>query len=96
MRITAFIYAILLGAKACSPVLRELGGDELIERALMDLPVGPSSIIICISGCDIPDRFLSGLDRTDLDHLASGVSRRDQPWLRPYLVHDPARSLPGN
>jgi tripartite ATP-independent transporter DctM subunit len=47
-RTTAFIFGILLGATAFSLVLRGLGGDELIERALLGLPFGPTGIIICI------------------------------------------------
>jgi tripartite ATP-independent transporter DctM subunit len=45
---TAFIFAVLLGATAFSLVLRGLGGDELIERVLLDLPFGPTGIVICI------------------------------------------------
>ena len=45
---TAFIFAVLLGATAFSLVLRGLGGDELIERVLLDLPFEPTGIIICI------------------------------------------------
>ncbi|HIL98266.1 MAG TPA: TRAP transporter large permease subunit [Pseudomonadales bacterium] len=47
-RTTAFIFAVLLGATAYSLVLRGLGGDELIEGALLGLPFGPSGVIICI------------------------------------------------
>lgn len=47
-RTTAFIFAVLLGATAFSLVLRGLGGDELIERALLSLPFEGSGIIICI------------------------------------------------
>lgn len=47
-RTTAFIFAVLLGATAFSLVLRGLGGDELIERALLGLPFGPSGIVISI------------------------------------------------
>jgi tripartite ATP-independent transporter DctM subunit len=47
-RTTAFIFAVLLGATAYSLVLRGLGGDELIERALLGLPFEGSGIIICI------------------------------------------------
>ena len=47
-RTTAYIFAILLGATAFSLVLRGLGGDELIERALLGLPFEPSGIIIMI------------------------------------------------
>ena len=47
-RTTAFIFAVLLGATAYSLVLRGLGGDQLIERALLGLPFEPTGIIICI------------------------------------------------
>ncbi|HJP52034.1 MAG TPA: TRAP transporter large permease subunit [Pseudomonadales bacterium] len=47
-RTTAFIFAVLLGATAYSLVLRGLGGDQLIERALLGLPFEPSGVIICI------------------------------------------------
>jgi TRAP-type mannitol/chloroaromatic compound transport system permease large subunit len=45
---TAFIFAIFVGATAFSLVLRGLGGDELIEDALMGLPFGPTGIVITI------------------------------------------------
>ena len=45
---TAFIFAIIVGATAFSLVLRGLGGDELIERALLGLPFGPAGIVITI------------------------------------------------
>ncbi len=45
---TAFIFAIFIGATAFSLVLRGLGGDELIEGALLDLPFGPNGIVITI------------------------------------------------
>ncbi len=47
-RTTAFIFAVLLGATAFSLVLRGLGGDELMSRALMSLPFEGGGIIICI------------------------------------------------
>ncbi|MEM1434788.1 MAG: TRAP transporter large permease subunit [Pseudomonadota bacterium] len=47
-RTTAFIFAILLGATAFSLVLRGLGGDELIEGALLSLPFEANGILICI------------------------------------------------
>ncbi|MBO6564322.1 MAG: TRAP transporter large permease subunit [Pseudomonadales bacterium] len=47
-RTTAFIFAVLLGATAYSLVLRGLGGDELIEGALLGLPFSPEGIIISI------------------------------------------------
>jgi tripartite ATP-independent transporter DctM subunit len=45
---TAYIFAVLLGATAFSLVLRGLGGDELIERALLSLPFEPTGIIVAI------------------------------------------------
>jgi len=47
-RTTAFIFAVLLGATAFSLVLRGLGGDELIEEALLSLPFDATGIVICI------------------------------------------------
>ena len=47
-RTTAFIFGVLIGATAFSLVLRGLGGDELIEDALLSLPFGPTGIIVCI------------------------------------------------
>ncbi len=63
-RTTAFIFAVLLGATAFSLVLRGLGGDELIERVLLNLPFGPTGIVVCILGAT----FLLGffLDRIEL------------------------------
>ncbi len=45
---TAFIFAIFVGATAFSLVLRGLGGDRLIEDALLGLPFGPTGIVITI------------------------------------------------
>ncbi|MCE8422225.1 TRAP transporter large permease subunit, partial [Rhodovulum sulfidophilum] len=47
-RTTAFIFGIFLGATAFSVVLRGLGGDEVIEAALLGLPFGPNGIVIAI------------------------------------------------
>ncbi|MCZ6618470.1 MAG: TRAP transporter large permease subunit [Gammaproteobacteria bacterium] len=47
-RTTAFIFAVLIGATAFSLVLRGLGGDQLIERVLLDLPFGATGIVISI------------------------------------------------
>ena len=47
-RTTAFIFAVLIGATAFSLVLRGLGGDELIEGALLGLPFEATGIVICI------------------------------------------------
>ncbi|MDD1784249.1 TRAP transporter large permease subunit [Enterovibrio sp. ZSDZ35] len=45
---TAFIFALIICATAFSLVLRGLGGDELIEKALTSLPFGPEGIVIAI------------------------------------------------
>ncbi|MDV7339355.1 TRAP transporter large permease subunit [Terasakiella sp. A23] len=47
---TAYIFAIFLGATCFALVLRELGGDEIIENALTSLPFGPYGIILVILG----------------------------------------------
>jgi tripartite ATP-independent transporter DctM subunit len=47
-RTTGYIFAILLGATAYSLVLRGLGGDVLIESALLGLPFGRYGILISI------------------------------------------------
>nr|VFK54319.1 MAG: TRAP transporter, DctM subunit [Candidatus Kentron sp. TUN]VFK56291.1 MAG: TRAP transporter, DctM subunit [Candidatus Kentron sp. TUN]VFK64852.1 MAG: TRAP transporter, DctM subunit [Candidatus Kentron sp. TUN] len=45
---TAYIFAIFLGATCFSLVLRELGGDELIEAVLTGLPFGEYGILFSI------------------------------------------------
>ena len=47
-RTSAFIFAIFLGATAFSVVLRGLGGDEVIEDALLGLPFGPYGVVLTI------------------------------------------------
>ena len=47
-RTSAFIFAIFLGATAFAVVLRGLGGDRVIEEALLNLPFGPEGILITI------------------------------------------------
>ena len=47
---TAYIFAIFLGATVFALVLRELGGDELIEAMLTGLPFGEYGIIAVILG----------------------------------------------
>ena len=47
-RTAAFIFAIFLGATAFAVVLRGLGGDRVIEEALLGLPFGPVGILITI------------------------------------------------
>ena len=48
---TAYIFAIFLGATTFALVLRGLGGDEFIERALTGIPLGPYGVMIVILGC---------------------------------------------
>ena len=45
---TAYIFAIFLGATVFSYVLRELGGDELIEHVVQSTGLGASGTIIFI------------------------------------------------
>lgn len=45
---TAFIFALIICATAFSLILRGLGGDEVIEKALTSLPFGPEGIVIAI------------------------------------------------
>ena len=47
---TAYIFAIFLGATCFALVLRSLGGDEFIERALTGIPLGPYGIMAVILG----------------------------------------------
>jgi len=47
-RTSAFIFAIFIGATAFSVVLRGLGGDDVIENALLGLPFGPQGIVIAV------------------------------------------------
>lgn len=48
---TAYIYGILIGATCFALVLRNLGGDEFIERILMSLPLGDWGILAFILFC---------------------------------------------
>jgi tripartite ATP-independent transporter DctM subunit len=45
---TAFIFAIILGAIAFALVLRNLGGDELIERTLIGMDLGALGTVLVI------------------------------------------------
>ena len=45
---TGYLFGIFVGASAFALVLRGLGGDELIARALLGLPFGPNGVIISI------------------------------------------------
>lgn len=44
----AYIMSILVGASCFAIVMRGLGGDEVIEGALIALPFGPSGIVLAI------------------------------------------------
>ena len=48
MNTSAYIFAIFVGATIFALVLRECGGDELIESALMGLGFGPHGLIIFV------------------------------------------------
>jgi tripartite ATP-independent transporter DctM subunit len=48
---TAYIFAIFLGATCFALVLRNLGGDEFIERMLTNIPLGRYGIMTVILGC---------------------------------------------
>ncbi|MBO9467918.1 TRAP transporter large permease subunit [Tropicibacter sp. R15_0] len=45
---TAYIFAIFLGATVFSYVLRELGGDELIEEMILGTGLGPNGTVLFI------------------------------------------------
>jgi tripartite ATP-independent transporter DctM subunit len=45
---TGYLFGIFVGASAFALVLRGLGGDELIERALLGLPFGPHGVVLSI------------------------------------------------
>jgi tripartite ATP-independent transporter DctM subunit len=45
---TAFIFGIFIGASAFAIVMRQLGGDVLIEDVLTGLPFGPSGIVLFV------------------------------------------------
>jgi TRAP-type mannitol/chloroaromatic compound transport system permease large subunit len=45
---TGYLFGIFVGASAFALVLRGLGGDELIARALLGLPFEPNGVIISI------------------------------------------------
>ena len=48
MNTSAYIFAIFVGATVFALVLRECGGDEVIESALTGLGVGPYTLILII------------------------------------------------
>jgi len=45
---SAFIFAIFLGATAFSVVLRGLGGDQVIEDALLGLDIAPIGVLVVV------------------------------------------------
>ena len=48
MNTAAYIFAIFVGATVFALVLRECGGDQLIESALIGLGLGPTGLIIFV------------------------------------------------
>ena len=46
--ITAMIFTILIGATLFSLVFRGLGGDDMVQRALGDLPGGAAGAILAV------------------------------------------------
>jgi tripartite ATP-independent transporter DctM subunit len=48
MNTSAYIFAIFIGATVFAMVLRECGGDELIESALTGLGLGPYGLILAV------------------------------------------------
>jgi TRAP-type mannitol/chloroaromatic compound transport system permease large subunit len=46
--VTAMIFAILIGATLFSLVFRGLGGDDMVQRALSNLPGGPGGAILAV------------------------------------------------
>jgi TRAP-type mannitol/chloroaromatic compound transport system permease large subunit len=47
-QVTAMIFAILIGATLFSLVFRGLGGDDMVQRALADLPGGTGGAILAV------------------------------------------------
>jgi tripartite ATP-independent transporter DctM subunit len=45
---TSFIFAIFIGATAFALVMRGLGGDQMIERALDAIPFGPTGVVLTV------------------------------------------------
>ncbi len=50
LKTTGFIFGIFIGATCFSLVLRELGGDEVIESIITGLPFGPYGVLFSILG----------------------------------------------
>lgn len=49
-RITSMVFIIILGATAFSYVFRSLGGEELIDNALLGLPFGAWGVLLVLMG----------------------------------------------
>ena len=47
-QVTAMIFAILIGATLFSLVFRGLGGDDMVQRALADLPGGTGGAVLAV------------------------------------------------
>ena len=72
-QIVSMIFLILIGATMFSLVFRALGGDEMVHRALSNLPGGTSRCGARRDGGDVPARLRDGRLR---DHLCGGADRR--------------------
>ena len=48
VKLSSFVFVILIGASMCSPVLRGFGGDEMIEHFLGTLPGGLYAALILV------------------------------------------------
>ena len=95
----AYIFGILIGATCFALVLRGLGGDESIERALTGLPFGPYGVLFFILLCIfLLGFFLDWVEITlivlpliapilsNLDIVVQGFGVVDQPTLVWFLV----------
>ena len=49
-RITSMVFVIILGATAFSYVFRSLGGEEIIENTLLNLPFGAWGVLMVLMG----------------------------------------------
>ena len=89
----AYIMGIMVGATCFALVLRGLGGDDVIERALMSLPFGPAGIIFCLlAAVFILGFFLDWIEITliILPLVAPVVGGMDLPISGYGVVEQPA------
>lgn len=77
-----YIFAILIGANCFAIVLRLLGGDDLIQKGLQAIPLGPQGIIaIILVGVFILGFFLDWIEITFiiLPLIGPAVANMDLP-----------------